>query len=152
SRSRRVVGKAEVSDKGSNPRFVVTSLHPGHYPADQLYEQLYCARGEAENRVKEQQPYLFADRTSCHRMAANQLRLWFSSVAYWLLCELRRIGLQANEWRRAEWHTVRSALLRGGGLVRVSVRRVRVALAGGYAWKATLDQVAGTSRRTWEAS
>lgn len=152
SRSRRVVGKAEVSDKGSNPRFVVTSLHPGHYPADQLYEQLYCARGEAENRIKEQQLYLFADRTSCHRMAANQLRLWFSSVAYWLLCELRRIGLQATQWRRAQCHTIRNKLLKIGGLVRVSVRRVRVALAGGYPWKATFDQVAGNIRRTWEPS
>src|SRR5699024_644802 len=136
SRSRRVVGKAEVSDKGSNPRFVVTSLHPGHYPADQLYEQLY----------------LFADRTSCHRMAANQLRLWFSSVAYWLLCELRRIGLQATQWRRAQCHTIRNKLLNIGGRVRVSVRRGRVALAGVYAGKATFDQVAGNIRRTWEPS
>jgi hypothetical protein len=152
SRPRRVIAKAEHLAKGANPRFIVTSLHPGRIDAQRLYEQVYCARGEAENRIKEQQLYLFADRTSCSRMKANQLRLWFSSVAYWLLCELRRVGLKATEWARAQCHTIRNNLLKIGGLVRVSVRRVRVALASGYPWKDTFRQVAGNIRRAWEPS
>ncbi|MDR9365060.1 MAG: transposase, partial [Balneolaceae bacterium] len=130
----------------------VTSLHPAQIDAQMLYEQVYCARGEAENRIKEQQLYLFADRTSCSAMAANQLRLWFSAVAYWLLCELRRVGLKATEWARAQCHTIRNNLLKIGGLVRVSVRRVRVALASGYPWKSTFRQIAGNIRRAWEPS
>jgi hypothetical protein len=152
SRSRRVIGKAEHLAKGANPRFVVTSLHPARLDAQSLYEQLYCARGEAENRIKEQQLYLFADRTSCSAMAANQLRLWFSSVAYWLLSELRRVGLNRTEWARAQCHSIRGKLLKIGGLVRVSMRRVRVALASGYPWKDTFRQVAGNIRCGWEPS
>lgn len=152
SRPRRVIGKAEHLAKGANPRFIVTSLHPAQVDAQRLYEQVYCARGEAENRIKEQQLYLFADRTSCSRMKANQLRLWFSSVAYWLLCELRRVGLKGTEWARAQCHSIRGKLLKIGGLVRVSVRRIRVALASGYAWKDTFRQVAGNIRRRWVPS
>lgn len=152
SRPRRVIAKAEHLAKGANPRFVVTSLHPARMVPQELYEQLYCGRGEAENRIKEQQLGLFAARTSCSAMAANQLRLWFSSVAYWLLCELRRVGLKATEWTRAQCHTIRNNLLKIGGLVRVSVRRVRVALASGYPWKSTFRQVAGNIRRAWEPS
>lgn len=152
SRPRRIIAKAEHLAKGANPRFVVTSLHPARLDGKNLYEQLYCGRGEAENRIKEQQLDLFADRTSCSRMKANQLRLWFSSVAYWLLCELRRVGLQGTEWARAQCHSIRDKLLKIGGLVRVSVRRVRVALASGYPWKETFRQVAGNIRRAWEPS
>lgn len=152
SHPRRVIGKAEHLAKGANPRFIVTSLHPAQADARMLYEQIYCARGEAENRIKEQQLYLFADRTSCSAMKANQLRLWFSSVAYWLLCELRRVGLKGTEWARAQCHSIRGKLLKIGGLVQVSVRRVRVALASGYPWKAIFRQVAGNIRRGWEPS
>lgn len=88
---RRVVGKAEHLGIGANQRFIVSSLHSAQVDAQRLYEQVYCAQGEAENRIKEQQLYLFADRTSCSAMKANQLRLWFSSVAYCLLCEHRRV-------------------------------------------------------------
>ncbi len=98
SRSRRVVGKAEHLDKGANPRFVVTSLPSESYDAKTLYEVEYCGRGEMENRIKEQQRFLFADRTSAATMRANQLRLWFSSVAYVLLQALRREGLKARRW------------------------------------------------------
>lgn len=152
SRSRRVVGKAEHLSNGANPRFIVTSLPPARMRAKELYEQLYCARGEAENRIKEQQLYLFADRTSCSAMKANQLRLWFSSVAYWLLCELRRVGLKGTRWARAQCHTIREKLLKIGGRVRMSVRRVWVALAGSYPWKKCLRQVIGNIRRAWEPS
>lgn len=152
SRPRRVIAKAEHLQKGANPRFVVTSLHPGQMDPQRLYEQLYCARGEAENRIKEQQLYLFADRTSCSAMKANQLRLWFSSVAYWLLSELRRVGLKGTEWAHAQCHSIRSKLLKIGGLVRVSVRRIHLALASGYPWKDTFRQVVGNIRRGWEPS
>jgi hypothetical protein len=152
SRSRRVIGKAEYVSRGANPRFVVTSLHPAQMDGQRLYEQLYCARGEAENRIKEQQLYLFADRTSCSAMKANQLRLWFSSVAYCLLNELRRVGLKNTEWARAQCHSIREKLLKIGGLVRVSVRRIHVGFASGYPWKDIFRQVAGNIRRGWEPS
>src|SRR6202049_3392799 len=101
SRERRVVGKAEHLAKGANPRFVVTSLPADRDPARPLYEKRYCGRGEMENRIKEQQLYLFADRTSCHSMRANQLRLWFSSAAYVLLAALRQYGLKNTSLRQA---------------------------------------------------
>ena len=97
SRERRVVGKAEHLAKGSNPRFIVTSLSAEEFAARLLYEDVYCARGEMENRIKEQQLCLFADRTSCATTRANQLRLWMSSVAYTLLVALRQFGLQGTE-------------------------------------------------------
>jgi len=109
--SRRVIGKAEHLAKGSNPRFIVTSLEKESYPPRFLYEQIYCARGEMENRIKEQQPALFADRTSCSKMKANQLRLWFSTVAYLLLHLLRRMGLKGTRWARAQCDTIRLKLL-----------------------------------------
>ncbi len=151
-RKRRVIAKAEHLSKGANPRFVVTSLHPARMGAKQLYEGLYCGRGEAENRIKEQQLNLFAERTSCSAMAANQLRLWFSSVAYWLMCELRRVGLKGTEWARAQCHSIRNKLLKIGGLVRVSVRRIHVAMSSGYPWKQIFTQIAGNIRRAWEPS
>jgi len=140
SRERRVVGKAEqlVAGDGAtsaNPRFVVTSLRPGEWAPKPLYEQLYCARGEMENRIKECQLDLFADRTSARTMRANQLRLWFASMAYVLLAALRRIALPATRLAQATAGTIRLKLLKIGALVRVSVRRVTVAMASGHPWQ-----------------
>ncbi len=128
-RSRRVVGKAEHLRKGANPRFVVTSLSAEKFDARTLYEQEYCARGEMENRIKEQQLYLFADRTSAHSMRANQLRLWFSSVAYTLLQVIREFGLKGTKLARARCDTIRLKLLKIGAVVRVTVRRVWLSLS-----------------------
>jgi Transposase DDE domain group 1 len=143
---RRVVGKAEHLAKGANPRFVVTSLSAESWPAAALYEQLYCARGEMENRIKEQQLCLFADRTSSHNLASNQLRLWFSSVAYILLNELRRLGLQGTELARARCDTLRTKLLKIGAQIRVTVRRVWVHLASSYPYATLWAQIVGNLR------
>ena len=134
---RRVVGKAEQLVSGSgetspNPRFVVTSLSPEEWAPKPLYERLYCARGEMENRIKECQLDLFADRTSARTMRANQLRLWFASMAYVLLEALRRIGLKTTRLAQATAGTIRLRLLKIGALVRISVRRVTVAMASGH--------------------
>ncbi|MCK4602713.1 MAG: IS1380 family transposase [Phycisphaerae bacterium] len=129
SRPRRVIGKAEHLRKGANPRFVVTSLASEAFDARTLYEDEYCARGEMENRIKEQQLYLFADRTSAHSMRANQLRLWFSSVAYTLLQVIRQFGLQGTKLARARCDTIRLKLLKIGASVRVTVRRVWLSMA-----------------------
>jgi hypothetical protein len=133
--SRRVIGKAEYLAKGENPRFVVTSLPPQSIDAQALYEQLYCARGEMENRIKEQQLYLFASRTSSATMRANQLRLWFSALAYLILNDLRRIGLRGSQFAKAQCDTIRLKLLKIGALVTISVRRVYVRLASGYPYQ-----------------
>jgi Transposase DDE domain group 1 len=132
SRLRRVVGKAEWTPHGSNPRFVVTSLASQNIEAQQLYEAIYCARGEAENRIKEQQLDLFATRTSGHLMRVNQIRLWLSSVAYVLVDALRRVGLAGTELANAYCGTIRTRLLKIGARVRVSVRRVWVSLASSH--------------------
>jgi Transposase DDE domain group 1 len=129
SRERRVIGKAEVTGGEANPRFVVTSLKRSEAAARHLYEKIYCARGEMENRIKECQLDLFADRTSTATMQANQLRLWFASMAYVLLCALRRIGLAHTQFAEATCGTIRLKLLKLGALVRVSVRRVKIAMA-----------------------
>jgi hypothetical protein len=129
SRERRVVAKAEHLPEGPNPRFVVTSLPAGEILARTLYEEVYCARGEMENRIKEQQLDLFADRTSAATMRANQLRLWFASFAYVLLEALRRIGLRHSQFANATCGTIRLKLLKIGALVRISVRRIKVAMA-----------------------
>lgn len=129
SRRRRVIGKAEWTGDKANPRFIVTSLKPDDWPAQALYEELYCARGEAENRIKECRLDLFADRTSTATMAANQLRLWFASFAYVLICALRRIGLAQTRLAVATCGTIRRKLLKLGAQVRVSVRRVKIAMA-----------------------
>jgi len=134
SRSRRVVAKAEYLDKGENPRFVVTSITAEHSPARELYENLYCARGEMENRIKEQM-VLFADRLSTDEMKGNQLRLYFSALAYTLMEALRRLALQGTEWAQAQADTIRRKLLRIGAIVRVSVRRVLLQLSSAYPWK-----------------
>ncbi len=126
---RRVVGKAEQLPGKANPRFVVTSLAPSEYPAQALYEKLYCARGEMENRIKEQQLGLFADRTSTESMRGNQLRLYFSSIAYVLMNELRRLGLRDGPLAQAQVDTIRVRLLKVATVVKLSVRRVAVSLS-----------------------
>ena len=129
SRERRVVAKAERLPKGKNPRFIVTSLASEAFQAQELYEKIYCARGEMENRIKECQLDLFADRTSAASLRANQLRLWFASLAYVLITALRRMALQGTELAKATAGTIRLKLLKLGALVTVSVRRVKIAIA-----------------------
>jgi len=140
SRARRVVAKAEHLEKGSNPRFVVTSLAPQAWGARRLYEELYCARGEMENRIKEQLS-LFADRTSTALLRSNQVRLYFSSVAYLLMEALRRLGLAGTELARVQCDTLRRKLLKIGAQIRITVRKVWVSLAGGYPYAALFAQV-----------
>uniref|UniRef100_UPI0025F37E0B IS1380 family transposase n=1 Tax=Thiohalocapsa sp. TaxID=2497641 RepID=UPI0025F37E0B len=132
SRGRRVVVKAEHLAKGANPRYVVTSLNPKEADARTLYEDLYCARGDMENRIKEQQLELFADRLSAQTMRANQLRLTLSTLAYTLLVALRNLALQDTELERATPGNIRTRLLKVGAQVRVSVRRVVVALSEAF--------------------
>jgi len=139
SRRRRVVGKAEVTQGDTNPRFVVTSLSRAAAEARHLYEKIYCARGEMENRIKECQTDLFADRTSSATMRANQLRLWFASMAYVLMCALRRIGLRFTQFATATCGTIRLKLLKIGAVVTTSVRRVRIAMASAYPWQNEWD-------------
>jgi Transposase DDE domain group 1 len=129
SRRRRVVAKAEWTNGEANPRFIVTSLNKAETSARFLYEKVYCARGEMENRIKECQGDLFADRTSTATLCANQLRLWLASFAYALLCAVRRIGLAHTQFAEATCGTIRLKLLKLAGLVRVSARRVKFALA-----------------------
>jgi hypothetical protein len=129
SRERRVVAKAEFTGGEANPRFVVTSIRRAECKAKYLYEKVYCARGEMENRIKECQLDLYADRTSAATMRANQLRLWLHSMAYVLLCALRRIGLHDTEFAQATCGTIRLKLLKIGAIVRISVRRVKIAMA-----------------------
>lgn len=132
SRRRRVIAKAEWTRLGANPRFVVTSLKPDRWRARTLYEELYCARGEMENRIKECQLDLYADRTSTRTMRANQLRLWFASFAYVLISALRRIGLAHTRLAAATCGTIRLKLLKIGAQVRISVRRIKVAMASAF--------------------
>ena len=129
SRRRRVVAKAEWTNGEANPRFIVTSLSKAETSARFLYEKVYCARGEMENRIKECQGDLFADRTSSATLCANQLRLWLASFAYALLCAVRRIGLAHTQFAEATCGTIRLMLLKLAGLVRVSARRIKFALA-----------------------
>jgi hypothetical protein len=144
SRERRVVAKAEWTGGAANPRFVVTSLAREEHEARHLYETLYCARGEMENRIKECQLDLYADRTpvqargrlSAHTMRANQLRLWFASMAYVLICALRRIGLTHTQFARASCGTIRLKLLKIGALVRTSVRRIKLAMPTAFPYQA----------------
>jgi hypothetical protein len=140
SRSRRVVGKAEYIGK-ENPRFIVTSLSSERFKAGPLYEQVYCARGEMENRIKEQQLCLFADRTSCETIRANQLRLWLSSLAYVMMQMLREVGLKETELEPARCDTIRLKVLKIGAQVRVTYRKVWVALAESYPWRTLFAQI-----------
>jgi len=132
TRERRLVAKAEYLAKGANPRFVATSIKTEQMDTRTLYEQLYCGRGDMENRIKEQQLWLFADRTSAGRMRANQLRLYFSSVAYMLMQALRRLGLRGTQMAKAQCNTIRLKLLKIGAQIKITVRKVWVSLAGGY--------------------
>ncbi len=141
SRERRVVGKAEHLSKGSNPRFVVTSLPAEAFDARSLYEDEYCARGEMENRIKEQQLCLFADRTSAATMRANEVRLWFSSVAYTLMTALRRVGLKNTSMAKARCDTVRLKLLKIGAQVRITFRKVWVSLSEACPYRRIFAQV-----------
>jgi hypothetical protein len=134
SRARRVVAKAEHLDKGENPRFVVTSLGADKWAAQDLYEKFYCARGEMENRIKEQM-CLFADRLSTDEMKGNQLRLYFSALAYTMMEALRRLGLKGTEWAQAQVDTIRRRLFKIGAIVRISVRRVLLQMSSAYPWK-----------------
>jgi hypothetical protein len=139
-RERRVVAKAEHIDGKENPRFVVTSLTESEWTARALYEDLYCARGDMENRIKEQFS-LFAERVSAETMRANQLRLYLSTMAYVLVSGLRRLGLQATELAHAQVSTIRTKLLKIGAQVRVSVRKVWVSMASSYPWQEVYQQV-----------
>jgi hypothetical protein len=132
SRERRVVAKAEHLSKGPNPRFIVTSLTSRTADARELYEKIYCARGEMENRIKERQLDLMADRTSTATLRANQLRLWFASLAYVLVTALRRLALEGTELENATAGTIRLKLLKLGALVAVSVRRIKIAIASAF--------------------
>jgi len=142
SRARRVVAKAEHLGDKPNPRFVVTSLSVLDHQAREVYEDIYCARGDMENRIKEQQLDMFADRTSAHTMRANQLRLWFASVAYVLINLLRHYGLRGTDLERAQAGTIRLKLLKVGALVRVSVRRVVLSLSAAAPIRGVFARVA----------
>lgn len=129
SAKRRVIGKAEWTNGGANPRFIVTNVHASQGPARFLYEDVYCQRGEMENRLKECQGDLFADRTPAPTMRSNQLRLWLASFAYVLMCAVRRIGLAGTKLASATCGTIRLKLFKIGALVTISVRRVKLAFA-----------------------
>jgi hypothetical protein len=147
SRARRVVGKAEYLPKGPNPRFVVTSLTAAQREARALYEEDYCARGDMENRIKEQQLMLFADRTSTGWLRSNQLRLWFSSAAYVLVQAMRRLGLAGTRLARAQCGSIRLWLFKIGALVRVTVRKVWVSLSSACPYREVFTQVYDNLRR-----
>jgi Transposase DDE domain group 1 len=129
------VAKAEWTGGAANPRFVVTSLSGEDAAPQPLYEEIYCARGDMENRIKECQLDLFADRTSAATMRANQLRLWFASMTYVLFCALRRIALQHTQFAKATCGTIRLKLQKIGALVRTSVRRITFAMASSYPYQ-----------------
>jgi hypothetical protein len=131
-RERRVVAKIEHTDKGANPRFIVTNLEGD---PRELYERVYCARGEMENRIKEQQLGLFADRTSCHAWWANQFRLLLSSLAYTLMEAIRRLALHGTELARAQVTTIRLKLLKVGAVILRNTRRVRYLLSSAYPYQ-----------------
>ena len=135
TRQRRVIGKAEWTQDEANPRFIVTSLSPERASARHLYENVYCARGEMENRIKECQLDLFADRTSAATFRANQLRLWFASMAYVLIDNLRRVGLTGTDLAQATCSTIRRKLFKIGALVTISVRRIKFAMSSGCPYK-----------------
>jgi hypothetical protein len=139
-RQRRVAAKAEHIEGKQNPRFVVTSLTKEEWTAQALYEELYCARGDMENRIKEQFS-LFADRVSTETMRGNQMRLYLSAMAYILVSGLRRLGLQATELADAQVSTIRTKLLKIGAQIRVTVRKVWVSMASSYPWQDLYRQV-----------
>lgn len=134
TRRRRIVAKAEQIAGKENPRYVVTSLSQQEWAAQALYEQLYCARGDMENRVKEQLT-LFADRLSTETMRSNQLRLYLSSAAYVLVHAVRRLGLQGTDWAEAQVATIRLRLLKIAAHVRITARRIWILYSSSYPWK-----------------
>ena len=144
-RARRVIAKAEYTDKGRNPRFVVTSLEGD---AQALYEQVYCARGEMENRIKEQQLGLFSDRTSCHAWWANQFRVLLSAAAYVLMETIRRVGLAGTELARAQVGTIRLKLLKLGAVIVRNTRRIRFFFSSAFPQQALFRHVVGALGRT----
>ena len=137
---RRIIAKAEHLGRGPNPRFIVTSLQ-GEPKA--LYEKIYCQRGDMENRIKEQQLDMFAGRTSCHSIRSNQLRLWFSTIAYTFMHLLRRIGLANSELQKAQCQTLRVKLLKIGAQIKVSVRRIHIAFSEAFPLKEMLRMAIG---------
>jgi hypothetical protein len=139
SRTRRVIGKAEQIEGKANPRYVVTSLDAAAWPPQKLYEELYCARGDMENRIKEQLS-LFADRVSAETMRANQLRLYFSAIAYVLVAGLRRLALTGTELARAQVQTIRLRLLKIGAQLRITVRKIWISMASGYPYPKIFHQ------------
>lgn len=149
TRSRRVVGKAEHLSKGANPRFVVTSLPAREFEKRYLYEELYCARGEMENRIKEQQLDLFGDRASCHTFRGNAIRSWLSMAAHLLVVTVRKIGLAGTELANAQAETLRNKIFKIGALVSVSVRRLYLRLSSAFPRKRllvlALERLAGPS-------
>jgi hypothetical protein len=148
SRERRVVGKAEHLPKGPNSRFVVTSLSKEQYEGRSLYEELYCGRGEMENRIKEQQLMLFADRTSAEDMRANQIRLYLSSIGYVVMNAMRRIGLADTSFARAQCSTIRLKLLKIGALVRITVRKIWVSFSQSYPYRKQFVEILAKIRGT----
>ncbi|MFM8354156.1 MAG: transposase, partial [Gammaproteobacteria bacterium] len=147
SAERRVVGKAEYLPNKANPRFVVTNLPISRAGARYLYEKLYCVRGEMENRIKEQQLGLFADRTSTATLRANQLRLYFSSFAYVLIHGLRRLGLAGTQHAKAQCTTIRLKLLKIGARIRITVRRVWLSYSEAYPYASDFAQILANIRR-----
>ena len=135
---RRVVAKVEHLPRGKNPRYIVTSVPVQECDGRRLYEEIYCARGDMENRIKEQQLGLFADRTSTRKLAANQLRLYFSAFAYLMMETLRRVGLAGTKWARAQSWTLRVRLLKIGAQVRVTTRKVWLSFSESYPHAALL--------------
>ena len=146
SRERRVIAKAEHLAKGSNPRFVVTSLSAERLAAQALYEEFYCARGEMENRIKEQQLALFADRTSTALLRSNQLRLYFSSIAYCPLQARAAAGLQGTSMARAQCGTIRLKLLKIGAGVRITARKIWISMASGCPSAEVFGRCSATSK------
>lgn len=144
---RRVIGKAEYLPDKANPRFVVTNLPKSSGNAQHLYEKLYCARGEMENRIKEQQLGLFADRTSTETMRGNQLRLYFSSFAYVLMHGLRRLGLAGTQHAKAQCTTIRVKLLKIGARIRITVRKVWLSFSEAYPYTSDVAQILANIRR-----
>lgn len=140
SSTRRVIGKAEYLNRGENPRFVVTSLGL-EIQGQALYEEIYCARGDMENRIKEQQLYLLADRTSTHWMRSNQLRLYLTSFAYVIMETLRRLGLHETEMSHAQCHTIRETLFKIGAHIRMTVRKVWLSISESYPFSDLLIRI-----------
>ena len=141
TRKRLIIAKSEHLRKGPNPRFIVTNLPKSFATTKNLYEKYYCARGDMENRIKEQQLDLFADRTSSQTMRANQLRLWFSSIAYMLIAHLRRVGLRGTKMARAQAGTIRNKLFKIGAIIKISCRRVYIAFSQAFPYKEIFARV-----------